>query len=126
MKTSSAKNKGRRAAQEAVDLILKHIPELSRDDLFVTPSGVTGEDIVRSAKAKRVLPFAFELKNQESLSIWAALKQAQSHVNPEDNRTMPVLVFKRNHSELHICLRLEDFLKVYAGGGIEPNLVTGA
>ena len=122
MKTSSAKAKGRRASVEACNLIMKHIPEIEPGDLYATPAGVTGEDIVRSAKAKRILPFAFELKNQEKLNIWQAIEQSKGHVADHDERTIPVVVFRRNRSDLHICLKFDDFLKVYASGGIEPHL----
>lgn len=118
MKTSSAKAKGRRAAQEICDLIFKHLPDLELGDLYATPSGVNGEDVVRSAKARRVFPFAIEAKNQEAISIWAALEQAKSHVPEGDvSGQTPALIFKRNRSELHICLRFEDFLKIYTRKG---------
>ncbi len=118
MKTSSAKQKGRRAAVEICNLIYKHIPDLEPGDLYATPSGVNGEDVVRSAKAKRVFPFAIESKNQEALQIWAALEQAKSHVPEGDTSGQtPALIFRRNRSELHICLRFEDFLKIYTRKG---------
>lgn len=126
MKTSSCKAKGRRASVEACNLIMKHIPELEPGDLYATPAGVTGEDIVRSAKAKRILPFAFELKNQEKLNIWAAIEQSRGHVADHDERTKPVVVFRRNKAELHICMKFEHFLEVYASGGIEPHLAKEA
>lgn len=115
MKTSSAKAKGRRAAVEICDQIYKHFPTLEPGDLYATPSGVNGEDVVRSAKAKRVFPFTIESKNQEKLQIWEALEQAKSHLPKGDlSGQTPALVFRRNRSELHICLRFEDFLKIYA------------
>jgi hypothetical protein len=107
LKTASAKAKGRRAAQETRDLILAKFSDLESDDLRVTPSGVTGEDLLLSPKAQSILPFCFEVKNQEKLNIWQSLKQAKSHVS--DKRT-PLLVFKKNHEVLYVVCEFEKFL----------------
>ncbi len=111
MKTSSAKAKGRRAAQEVRDAILSYFPSLHEDDIRVTPSSVTGEDLLLSPKAQEVLPYCFEVKNQEKLNLWDAIKQAKSHV--KDARK-PLLVFKRNHQSLYVTCDLETFLMVVA------------
>ena len=107
MKIASAKAKGRRAAQEVRDFILQKFVELQKDDIRVTPSGVTGEDILLSPKAQSLLPFCFEVKNQEKLNIWKCLKQAKNHVS--DKRT-PLVVFKKNHEVLYVVCEFEKFL----------------
>lgn len=110
MRTSSAKAKGRRACQEVADLILSHFPELTQKDVTVTPSGVTGVDVQLSQRAFDLLPLAIECKNTESLNIWKALEQAKSHVKGTE---MPVLFFKRNRSELFVCLSAKNFFTLY-------------
>lgn len=112
MKPRSAKAKGRRASQEVKDLILAWFPELGVDDIVVTPSGVNGEDLVLSPKARGILPFTFEVKNQESIQIWRALDQAKSHADSRNDTSMPLLVFKRNRSLLKASLDFADLLKL--------------
>jgi hypothetical protein len=110
MKTSSAKAKGRRACQEFKILVHAQYPELEMGDVEVTSSGATGEDIKMSPAARRLLPITVEVKCQESLNVWAALEQAQSHA--EGTPYVPVLAFKRNHTELFVALKARDFLRL--------------
>lgn len=108
MKTSSAKAKGRRAASELRDLFLKSYPDINPLDLLITLSGDTGPDLKLLGEWAK-LNFAIECKNQEALQIWAAIKQAQSHVVGDQ---IPILAFKRNKSELMVCLKAADFFKL--------------
>jgi hypothetical protein len=110
VKTSSAKAKGRRAVQELKIMIHAAFPELEMDDVLVTSSGTTGEDLKLSPRARRLLPFTFEVKNQEALNIWQALQQAQEHA--EGTPHTPALAFRRNKSELYVALKASDFLKL--------------
>lgn len=109
MKTSSAKAKGRRCAQELKTQICE---TLGVDDLDiqVTPSGVTGPDLYISPHAKKKFPFVVECKNQEALAIWAALNQAASH--QDAIRDMPLLVFTRNRADVYVALSLKNFLQI--------------
>jgi hypothetical protein len=109
MRTSSAKAKGRRASQEVKDLLLKYAPDLSPADISVVPSGVTGEDLWLSPKARELYAFSPEVKNQEAINIWAAFEQAKGHA--VGTTFTPVLFFRRNRSELMVCIRAEDFIK---------------
>ena len=107
MKPRSAKAKGQRAAGEVRDSLLMVFDELEKDDIRVTPSGVPGPDILLSPRAQRVIgDFDIEVKNQEKLSIWAALDQVRGR---SENKT-PVLVFRRNKEAPNVCLNLMDFL----------------
>lgn len=109
MKTSSAKAKGRRCAQEVKELLLKSFSPLLPDDIKVTPSGVTGEDLWLSPLARVAFPYTIECKNVEALNIWKALEQAESH-NPD----FPgILFFRRNRSKLYVALSAEDFMKLF-------------
>ena len=113
MKPSSAKAKGRKAAVEVQKILLRTFPQLEPDDIRVTPSGVQGEDLQLSPRAREVLPFAFELKNREKLNIWDCLKQAKTHIKNENHR--PVVVFRRNRTPYHVCIELDTFLELLAG-----------
>lgn len=90
-------------------MILKWFPDLSPDDIRVTSSGATGEDLLLSPAASQAIPLVVECKNVERLNIWDALKQAKGHA--EGTERSPAVIFRRNHSELHVALRLEDFLR---------------
>lgn len=103
MKTSSCKAKGRRAAQEAREILLDQAHDfLEPDDVKVTSSSVTGEDLQLSPMARAMYPYCFEVKCQEKLNIWSAIEQAESHCI--DTLWKPILVFRRNHTSLHAVL----------------------
>lgn len=108
MKTSSAKAKGRRAAAKVKEQFLTYAPDLKENDIVVTSSGVTGPDLTLSPAALERFPFVIEVKNQESISIWAALKQAEGH--PGDQTKL--LCFTRNGAEMYCALKLEDLLTI--------------
>ncbi len=106
MKTSSAKAKGRKLQVYIVNKILEYFPFLSPLDVVSVPGSVSGDDIRLSGEAVKTVPFSIEAKNTERLNIWAALKQSEN-----ENRTLtPLLVFKRNRSEVYCALKFETFM----------------
>lgn len=109
MKTASCKAKGRRLAAELKELLLRYAPDLESGDILVTPSGVKGPDLCLSPRAKLKFPLAIECKNQESIAIWEALKQAESH--QKTDKEVSVLFFKRNKSKIYVALDAEEFVK---------------
>lgn len=115
MKTSSAKAKGRRCSQEVKDLLLKYYPHLQSDDLIVTSSGETGEDIKLSPEARKVLNLSIECKNVEALNIWSAFEQAKEHQLKRPDST-PIVFYRRNRSDLMVTLKAEDLLKLLNRG----------
>lgn len=110
MLTSSAKAKGRRLQQQVRDDIISSF-SLDPSDVLSTSMGCSGVDLKLSSAAKEKFPFSVECKNQESLSIWACLSQCESNTEPG---TMPLLIFKRNHSETYACIRWADLLRLLA------------
>ena len=109
MKTSSAKAKGRNL-QNLVRDKLRSIfvgNKLEDDDIKSQTMGMSGEDIVLSPSAKKVIPYSFECKNTERLNLWRALEQCE--YNCEDRE--PVLVIKRNRSDVYAVIKFENFLK---------------
>jgi hypothetical protein len=70
--------------------------------------GQSGMDVQLSEAARERFPYAIEAKNQEKLNIWSALEQSA-----RDNRDLtPLLVFKRNRSDVYCALRFEDFMSL--------------
>lgn len=119
MKTSSAKAKGRRACLEMKTLLHLYFPELKDDDVQVASSGSNGEDILLSPFARSLFNFSTEVKNQEKVNIWEAYSQALEH-QAKRPESRPLLVFKRNKSELMACVDLMTFLRLVSGR--EPGL----
>jgi len=109
MKTASAKQKGRKFQQEIRDLILETLDHLEPDDVRSTSMGCSGVDIQTSPKCQEDFPFACEMKNQEKISIWSALEQAE---NNSTDKLLPVLFFKRNRSKSYTVLKTSDFFKL--------------
>lgn len=104
----SAKAKGRRGQTELRVRLLQEFPELEPDDIKCAIGSENGEDIKLSPAAKKIIPYAFEVKYQEKLSLWKALQQAEDNSNGLD----PVLVFKRNRSKTYVAIDIDTFMKL--------------
>ena len=118
MKTKSAKAKGRNLQNFVRDKLRKifvdqwtKVPKLEYDDIKSQTMGMGGEDIVLSPIAKKLIPYSFECKNTEKLNLWGSLKQCED--NCEDRQ--PVLVIKRNRSEVYVVMKLNNFLNNMRG-----------
>ena len=114
MTPSSCKSKGRRAAAEVKELLLEWCPDLQPDDIIVTSSGVTGEDLQLSPKAREVYPYIIEAKNVEKINIHQANEQAVSHWQKRGSKPneFPIVCYKRNRTDLYVSIKLEHFLKL--------------
>ena len=109
MKTRSGKAKGRRLQNKIRDVLLEHFSDkLEPDDIRSQIMGMSGEDIVLSPAARKLIPYSFECKNQEKLNIWSSLEQADSN----SGNYPPVLIFKRNRSKTYVTIELDEFLKL--------------
>lgn len=92
------------------ELILMKFPKLTENDVVVKATSQIGVDLHLSTAALQVLPWATEVKNVESLNIWAALAQAEA--NTADGLT-PVLAFTRAHAEFYAVVTVEQLLDLY-------------
>lgn len=108
MLTSSAKQKGRKLQQKVRDLILETF-NLESDDVRSTSMGAGGEDILLSPTARKLFNFSIECKNQEHISIWKSLEQAEKNCNGHT----PLLVFSRNRSKTYVCLEIKKFMELF-------------
>lgn len=109
MKSRSAKNKGVRLQNNIREVLYQYYPNLRSGDIKTAVMGESGTDIILSPTAKDNIPFDIEAKNQESISIWKCLEQAET--NTERGR-IPLLVFKRNRSKTYACLEFEKLLEL--------------
>jgi hypothetical protein len=104
----SSKKKGREAVLLVV-ATLRHALGLEEGDVFVKATSQGGCDVHLSPAALRKFPFSVEVKNQESLNIWAALRQAELNAVPG---RPAILFFKRAGSPLFVALMVPDFMRL--------------
>ena len=114
MKTKSVKAKGRKLQNTVRDALrdifvnTSMVPKLEDDDIKSQTMGMTGEDIVMSPAAKRIIPYSFECKNVERLNIWSALEQAESNCG----KRTPVTIIKRNHTKTYAVIEFDRWLEL--------------
>ena len=70
--------------------------------------GAGGEDIMRSAKARNMLPYSVECKNQESVNVWKAFEQAEYN----SGVYQPLLIIKKNHKEPLAVVEANHFIEL--------------
>jgi hypothetical protein len=107
---ASRKAKSRSLQNKIVEELLKKYPQLDSNDIKPAIMGESGIDIKLSNEARKLLPFGIECKNQESLSIWSAIKQCEKNASKE--KLTPILTFKRNHTKTYVVMELETFIKL--------------
>ena len=109
MKARSAKNKGKRLQNLVRDRLRSVFMEtLEKNDIESQVMGMSGEDIILTPAAKKIINYSFECKNKERLDLWKSLEQAES--NSEDRN--PVLVFKRNRSKIYVSIEFDHFIEL--------------
>lgn len=124
--TQAAKAKGRRLQQKAAREYRAAFPELDPDDCRSLSMGAQGDDLILSRAARARLPYAFEMKNVEDLTLWEALRQVMKRAE-----YLPCVVTSKNFLKepavtvpfghlLHL-LRFEA-TPAGGGGGVEPPL----
>ena len=108
-KPKSAKAKGRRLQNLVRDTLRELYPMLHPDDIKSQTMGMSGEDIVLSPKARKLIPYSFECKNVERLQFWSTVDQAETN-QKED--TVPAIVIKKNRKQPYVAVPLDHFLKL--------------
>ena len=109
MKARSPKNKGKRLQNLVRDRLRSVFMEtLEKNDIESQVMGMSGEDIILTPAAKKIINYSFECKNKERLDLWKSLEQAES--NSEDRN--PALVFKRNRSKIYITIEFDHFIEL--------------
>jgi hypothetical protein len=99
--------KANRLRDEVIASLLELYPELDEWDIQYPANSAPGEDLLFSPKAEKLIGLSFELKNQEQLGIWGAIKQAIS--NCKDR--VPVVVFRKNRTKAWIAMPFEYWLQ---------------
>lgn len=105
--THSRKAKGRRLQQKIVS-DLHQLLSCDDKDIKSNPMSSSGEDIWMSSRVQNIFPYSIECKNTESLAIWKALEQCKNN----SHGNIPLLIFKRNNSDIYVTLKWEDLYKI--------------
>lgn len=118
MRPQSAKAKGRRLQQEVRDAWLaEFIPQLEPDDVRSTSMGASGEDLQLSPAARKLIPFAHEMGNQERINIWEKIAQAEKHAEKAGPGISPLVVFRKNHSRTYAVLPFDVLVDMTKASG---------
>jgi len=98
----ASRRKGMSGEYEVRDILRDHGYEARRGDQ-------RGEH--KEADVETTLPgFHLEVKRQEKTEIWKWFRQADDDIPPDDDETIPAVVFRRSRSPWMVCLRFEDLL----------------
>ena len=115
MNPKSSKAKGRRLQNYVRDKLREmyikkwtKMPKLHEDDIKSQTMGMSGEDIVLSPAAKKIIPFSFECKNKERLNIWQSIQQCEDNCK----ESTPVVVIKRNRSKIYAIMEFDKWLEI--------------
>ena len=111
----SRKQKARNL-QNAIRDTIQRTFHLSEADVRATPMGVKGPDVQLSSEAKRHFNFAVECKAQNGLNVWDCLKQAEENAMLDASRPVPLLVFKRDRSDIYVALKWDVFMAIINSG----------
>jgi hypothetical protein len=108
IKTSSAKNKGRKLQQWTRDRILELVPTLEPDDVKSTSMGAGGEDVQLSPAARKHMPLTFECKARKGIAVYGFYDQAGDNA-PKGME--PVVILKADRKKPLALVDAEFFLK---------------
>ena len=108
MKTSSAKQKGRKLQQWMRDLLIKKL-DVHPEDIESRSMGSQGEDLIMARAAREKFPLSIECKNQESVNVWKSYEQAVENSGEYE----PVVVIKRNQSKPLVVIDAEYFVSMF-------------
>ncbi len=89
------------------DAILSTFPQLEPDDVKSTSMGATGEDVLLSPAARKLVPYQIECKNKATSQIHTYYEQAIQHGNHE-----PLVIVKKDRDIPLAIVSLEHFLNL--------------
>lgn len=113
IKTSSAKNKGRRHQQAIRDFLFKRFPWLGEGDLESTSMGAGGVDIKMSPLARRTLPLSIEAKATKKTPTLAEMKQARENAYKGTTAAVVWSPHGSGPDKALIMFDLQEFLDFY-------------
>ena len=109
MKQKSRKAKGRRLQNFVRDKILKNFPHLRAKDVQCVENYAPGPDIILSKVGRKLVPYQFEIKNQEKMkTVYDFYKQASKN----SRKLELVVVMKMNSRDPLVVIDFEHFLEL--------------
>ena len=105
MKTSSAKAKGKKLQNKVRDKLLETFPQLEENDVISQIMGASGEDIVLSPAARKLIPFSIECKKHKSFSVYNHYDQAASQ-----NKGEALVIIEADRRKPLVLVDLDTFL----------------
>ena len=102
----SYKSKGR-SFQQFVAAELRQAVSLPEADIVSRPMGSQGMDIMLSAKARQMIPFAIECKRAEHWEISAWWRQACANASSEHME--PALIIRESRRPPYVMIYTRDF-----------------
>ena len=108
MKTSSAKQKGRKLQQWMRDILIQKLG-VHPEDIESRSMGSQGEDLIMARAAREKFPLSIECKNQESVNVWKSYQQAAENSGEYE----PIVVIKRNQSKPLVVIDAEYFVSMF-------------
>ena len=112
MNARSVKAKGRRLQNLVRDALREAFSSLEEEDIKSQTMGMTGEDIVLSPHARKLIPYSIECKNQERLQIWKCIQQAEDNTVEDSS---PILIIKRNGTKPYVLMDLNKWIDIISG-----------
>jgi hypothetical protein len=109
---ASRKAKGRRLQKLVADKIGELLNLKVGKDEMIAPRemGQSGTDVRLIGPAKELFPFSVECKNQETWSLPAWIKQAQSN---QEKNTNWLLVCQKNHMKPVVVMDMNIFFEIF-------------
>lgn len=111
IKTSSAKNKGRRFQQDICKQISKllNIPWGPDEQIASRPGSCNGTDVILTGEAEKKFKFACECKNQQRWAIHKWIEQARKNEQPGKRW---LLFCKRNNMKPVVTMDVSTFFEI--------------
>jgi len=107
-KTHSNKAKGRKGQQEVQQMILDHFPELAPDDCRSNPMGSSGEDILLSPRARKLLGgIQIEVKRKKAIGAVRFIEQSGFHGSHN-----PCVFFREDRGKWYTMIESEFFFEL--------------
>lgn len=109
IKTSSAKQKGRKFQQLIRDKILALFPDkLEAGDVLSTSMGAGGEDLKLSPAARKLFPYSIECKKHAKIAIYSWYDQASTNAGKHE----PLLFIQADRRKTLVVLDADHFLEL--------------
>ena len=106
--TKNSRAKGAEGERNFVRFLISKGFDAKRYGHFQRADGGSVE--FADVRCKELSDFHIEVKRKEKMDIWACLKQTIGDAVKAGK--IPLLGFRRNHSEWYICMRAEDFVEL--------------